>query len=69
MHLHFLVWAHRGTQQTPLPGGGTNATYVDVVEIDVMADCEDEALAKAERLAPERVGYLLKKVSEHEDHG
>jgi hypothetical protein len=68
MHFHWLVWAHQGTQNTPLPGGGTNSTYVDVVEIDVIADCEDEALEKAERLAPEREAYLLKKISEHESH-
>ncbi len=68
MHFHWLIWSHKGIEQTPNREGGISLSYRDVVEIDVIAGCEDEALAKAERLAPERSAYLLKKVSEHEAH-
>ena len=68
MHFHWLIWAHNGTQETHLPGGHTNVTYVDVVEVDIIADHEDAAIDRAMMLAPERLGYLLKKVSQHEEH-
>ena len=58
LHTHWVIQAYSEV----LPDG----KITDVVEIDLMADSEEEALASAQALAPGRERYRLMKVFQHD---